>query len=91
MRDIDAIIGVLRKAHPNLAVEQLRVAHPGDDDGIWFFKHPSASVEVQLESSTGNCPFIVESDRNAEAEHARTVPQAVSMVSAALGLSSDAT
>jgi hypothetical protein len=92
LRDIDKIVAALLKTHPQLLIEQLRVAHPGaDDDGIWFIEHPAASGAVQLESWTGNCPFIVESDRNADVHHATTVLQAVSIVTALLGLSAIAT
>lgn len=81
MRDIDMIIAAVSKTHPNLLIEQLRVAHPGaDDDGVWFFKYPAVSIAVQLESSTGNCPFLVESNLNPDRQYANTVSQAVSTV-----------
>jgi hypothetical protein len=87
MRDIDAIANALIQAHPGLRVTQLRVPHPGaDDDGLWFFKHPSSQVEVQLESSTGNCPFLMESDANSERLAASTAQEAVALVASALGL-----
>jgi len=86
VRDIDKIIEVLRNAHQNLVIEQLRVTHPGvDDNGIWFFKNPATGIETQLESSTGNCPFLIESNRNSEREYANTIPQAISIVTAVLG------
>lgn len=80
VRDIDKIIEVLRNAHQNLVIEQLRVTHPGvDDNGIWFFKNPATGIETQLESSTGNCPFLIESNRSSEREYANTIPQAISI------------
>ena len=39
-RDIDTVIAELQRAHPSIACEQLRVTHPTDDDGLWFFTHP---------------------------------------------------
>jgi len=91
MRDIDAIIRQLRLAQPNVRIEQLKVAHPGaDDDGIWFFHHPATDVEVQLESSTGNCPFLVESTDSTDRLQAGTVQQAVLLVVTGLGLTSPA-
>ena len=85
-REIDRVIAKLRDAHPGIAVEQLAVRHPGaDDDGVWFFRHPPDGSEVQLESSTGAVPFIVESD-DAPAATADSVDEAVSLVVARLGL-----
>ena len=91
MRDIDAIIARLRVAHPDISAEQLTVLHPGaDDDGLWFFRHPATDVEVQLESSTGICPFLFESSGSADRFTASTVEQAIAFVVAGLGLSGPA-
>lgn len=87
MRDIDIVIAQLVATHPGVTVEQLKVVHPGaDDDGLWFFQHRSSSVEVQLESSNGQCPFLVESDASPAASTARTVPEAIALVARSLGL-----
>jgi hypothetical protein len=87
VRDIDVIIQQLQLSHPEIHAEQLRVAHPGvDDDGLWFFKHPVSGVEVQLESSTGSCPFVVESTGSALRPTAATVQQAVALVLGGFGL-----
>ena len=87
MRDIDAIAQALIQAHPSLSVTQLQVSHPGaDDDGLWFFKHPSSPIEVQLESSSGYCPFLVESDARSETLTASTVEDAIALVASGLGL-----
>ena len=86
-RDIDTIVAVLTARHPRLLVEQLRVKHPGaDDDGIWFFNHPDSPFEVQLESSDGSFPFLVETDRHRERGLATTVAEAVELVESWLGL-----
>jgi hypothetical protein len=86
-RDIDAIIDALRRAHPEIACEQLRVLHPGaDDDGLWFFTHPLGVGEVQLESTTGQFPFLLEGDDSDLREMIGTIEEAVARVSARLGL-----
>jgi hypothetical protein len=85
-RDIDKLIDELQRAFPGLTVEQLRVTHPGaDDDGIWFFRHPGSRNEVQVESSTGAAPFLVEADDEQPAT-AGSVTEAALLVAAGLGL-----
>jgi uncharacterized caspase-like protein len=85
MRDIDQIIAKVRTALPHVSIEQLKVAHPGaDDDGIWFFSSP-AGIEVQLESSTGNCPFIIERSTSPEAITSTTIEHAVQTLLSGLG------
>jgi hypothetical protein len=80
-RDIDQIIERLRTEIPGVQVTQLQVAHPGaDDDGLWFIKIPDRAGEVQIESSYGSCPFIIESDFSAEVFQGRTVDEVVSTV-----------
>ena len=86
MRDVDAIIQQLRLAYPGISAEQLNVLHPGaDDDGLWFIRHPASSTEIQLESPTGNAPFLVESSGSTDRQLADTVQQAVALVVAGLG------
>ena len=86
-RDIDRVITELRQAYPDIACEQLRVAHPGgDDDGLWFFTHPDRRGEVQLESSTGRLPFLLEGTESDDRDTAHTIGQAVALVAARLGL-----
>jgi len=60
MRDIDRIVDLAKERLPAIQVQQLRVTHPADDDGLWFFSLPGVRKEIQLESSTGMCPFIIE-------------------------------
>jgi hypothetical protein len=60
-RDIDKVIEEVRAIHPDVKVEQLKVSHPGaDDDGLWYFELTGQRKNVQVESSTGAAPFIVE-------------------------------
>jgi hypothetical protein len=85
-RDIDAVIARVQRTHPGVVVEQLQVSHPGaDDDGIWFFSHPAVCGNVQVESSSGCTPFVVESDWD-PANAANTVDDAVREVCRRLGL-----
>ena len=84
-RDIDFIIERLRAALPGVRVTQLRVTHPADDDGLWFISIPGRAREVQIESSQGSCPFIIESNSSAEVSHGRTVDEVVEIVSGLMG------
>lgn len=62
-RDIDIVIERVRSEHPAIVVEQLKVAHPkADDNGLWFFRLPPDKKEIQVESSTGSAPFVIEGD-----------------------------
>jgi hypothetical protein len=82
-RDIERIVHLLRVRLPGVSVQQLEVKHPGaDDDGLWFVRLSNAPGEVQLESSSGDCPFIVESDLNNDRNSAYTVECVVELVTA---------
>lgn len=91
MRDIDAIIAQLHLTHPDISVAQLIILHPGaDDDGLWFFHHPATDIEVQLESSSGTCPFLFESSGSSDRLIVSSVEQAVSFIVAGLVVSGPA-
>jgi hypothetical protein len=65
MRDVDRVIELLRRTYPGVRVRQLEVSHPGtDDDGLWFFEQTESEFEVQIESSNGMCPFLIETEEN---------------------------
>ena len=65
MRDVDQIINRVRNICPAVEIQQLKVRPPGaDDDGLWFFNQPGSPFEVQIESSSGMCPFVVETDES---------------------------
>jgi hypothetical protein len=67
MRDINAIASQLGAWRPEIILEQIRVKYPGaDEDGLWFVRLPGSPIEVQLESSTGTCPFLVEFSNSPE-------------------------
>jgi hypothetical protein len=80
-RDIDQIINLLKDAMPGVEVEQLQVSNPGaDDDGLWFIKLPGKSGEVQIESSNGKCPFLIESNFGKERQHGHTIDEVVAKI-----------
>jgi hypothetical protein len=81
MRDIDRVIERVRAALPDVRWEQLKVSHPGvDDDGIWFFTRPGGKGDVQAESSTGMCPFLVEGDHLWQRVDRATVEETASTI-----------
>lgn len=81
--DIEAVISGVRSQLPAVAAVQMHRTHPADDDGLWWFRLPGSSRDIQLESSTYDCPFVVEhSDMTStsEALTAHSVSEAVSFV-----------
>ncbi len=80
-RDIDHITERLKVELPGVQVSELQVAHSGaDDDGLWFITIPGRAGEVQIESSLGSCPFLIESDFSVERFHGHTVDEVVQIV-----------
>ncbi len=80
-RDIDQIIERLKAELPGVQATQLQISHPGaDDDGLWFIKIPGRDGDVQIESSHGACPFLIESDFSHERFHGHTVDNVVSTI-----------
>jgi len=76
VRDIENIIQSFNTIYPTVRVRQLEVSHPGaDDDGLWFFQRPDSGLEVQIESSTGMCPFMIETDENDSQVTTTTIDQ----------------
>jgi hypothetical protein len=82
--DIDEIKRRIGAAHPRVRVEHLRATHPADDDGLWFFR--VGIVEVQLESSSGDCPFLVESSEHPTRRTVATIDEAVAALEEELHL-----
>ena len=86
MRDIDTIIARAAELIPQLHHEQFTAKHPADDDGIWYFSAPDVDNEVQLESSTGQCPFLIEHDNSDERFDVPSVDAAVDKLLERLGI-----
>jgi hypothetical protein len=81
--DIDRIIAATAERLVNLTVTQLKQSWPGDDDGVWWFKSQGEDFRVQLESSTGQLPFIFEHDgmeSNSEARQIDSHDDAVKLI-----------
>ena len=80
-RDIDAITLLVRDRFSEVRIEQLKVTHPADDDGIWYFWMPGAERDdVQIESSYGVCPFLIETNRDGRRLNGNTVEETVSII-----------
>jgi hypothetical protein len=80
--NIEAIIEQVRALVPSVVIEQWKKIHPGDDDGLWFFRLPGISHFIQIESSTYDCPFLIEhtETRSSEGLTADSVAAAASCV-----------
>jgi hypothetical protein len=71
---------------PLVRWEQLGVTLPGDDDGLWFFWIPDVPGEVQIESSDGVCPFLVETDKHDDCVTTHTPHETADKIVEWLGL-----
>ena len=72
--DVRHIISVVRESLPQVRWARRWVSHPGaDDDGIWWLWLPDQPGEVQIESSSGTCPFDLRTDKHEEEITADTV------------------
>jgi hypothetical protein len=79
-RDVELIIESLTAELPGVTITQLQPTHPGDDDGVWLIAIPIRSKTVQIESSSGNCAFLIESDFNNERFQGNSVQEVLSTV-----------
>jgi hypothetical protein len=79
-RDVDKIIEAVKIKFPNVTVEQLKVSLPADDDGLWYFSFENLKDEIQIESSYGKCPFLIESDRNNERRNSNSVEEVINII-----------
>lgn len=82
MRDINLIIEKVEQKLPDIDVWQPEKIYPSDDNGIWYFRLPDVEPDIQIESSFGCCPFIVETEEQSsyDARTATTVDEAVEMI-----------
>ncbi len=82
-QDIELVISAVHSLIPGVIVVRMHRSHPADNDGLWWFRLPGASRDIQLESPTYNCPFLVENDDMtsiSERYTAHSVADAVSAV-----------
>jgi hypothetical protein len=84
-RDIDSLADALTQAHPGLAVRRLPAADADDEEGRWSVSHPDGLTDVRIQSSTGDLPFIIESDF-AEPIRVNSVASATELVPKRMGL-----
>lgn len=83
IHDIEAVIAGVRAEIPAVVVVQMHRTHPADDDGLWWFRLPGVKLDIQLESSTYDFPFLAEHDgmtSSFEAITVHSVPAAVDAV-----------
>jgi len=69
---LDGLLDRVRETYPHLIAERLEVAHPGDDDNVYFLgDHERGLDRVQLDTGPDGQPqFIIE----AEQRHATSDP-----------------
>lgn len=81
-RDIDLVIGQVWERLPAVIVRQHQVSNPLDDDHIWWFSLPQVPRNVQVEPTTVNCQFLLETDEqsSATALRASSVAEAVRLI-----------
>jgi hypothetical protein len=81
MRDVDEVIRQVFAQIPNVESWQLQVKHPGvDDDGLWFFRVADGEITVQIESPTGACPFVIETDAHDRRQNGPDIERMVAIV-----------
>jgi hypothetical protein len=86
MADVDRVIELVRAAVPDVIWSQLQVKYPADDDGLWFFHLPGQRPgKVQIESSSGMCPFLIEGDTTTERFNGGTPEETARIVLNLLG------
>jgi hypothetical protein len=77
--DLQAIIGLVRLAYPEIQWTRLSVTHPGvDDDRLWFFWLPDQPGDVQIEYASmddNGCSFLVETDKHDERFTGQTIQE----------------
>ena len=80
IKHIAAIIDRFMALFVDGEVHQLKVSHPADDDGLWFFRRRSQKMELQLESSSGDFPFLIESSSHDRRFVAHTLEEAIEVI-----------
>lgn len=86
-RDVDHVLAAVLRSIPNVEITQYTQYRPFDDEGLWFFRVPGAKKDIQIESSSGECPFFIEhSDMKSstEAINANSIDDTVKVVVAYL-------
>ncbi|MBX3245437.1 MAG: 7-cyano-7-deazaguanine synthase QueC [Acidobacteria bacterium] len=80
-RDIDKVILSIEERFPDVKYGQLKVTHPSDDDGIWYFWIPGAERdEIHVENGFGQCPFLCETYRSSEQKITESIESTVELI-----------
>jgi hypothetical protein len=85
--DIETVIAEVQQLIPEIKVVQMHKTHKADDDGLWWFRLPGVNEDIQIESSSYDCPFIVENSsmaNSADAIICSTVEATISAIIAYL-------
>lgn len=83
--DLRQIIDGVQAELPDAEWAQLEVKWPADDDGLWFFWRPQGRFgDVQIESSSGCCPFLIETNFDNERRVGETPTEVIAHVTALL-------
>jgi hypothetical protein len=83
--DLRQIVEGVQAKLPDVRWEQLPVTHAADDDGLWFFTRAArGSREVQIQSSSGTCPFLIETDVDDKVRTGRTPDEVIRQIVALL-------
>lgn len=61
-RAIDDLIAALQRANAKITIQQNSPLVEGEDTRTWLVKHPDGFTDVQVQSETGEAPFVVASD-----------------------------
>jgi len=85
-REVQEVVGIVKRSWPGVRWTRLQVKHETDDDGLWFFWLPEHPGEVQIESSLGVCPFLIETDKHDERSEGATPEEVAETVVTWLGM-----
>ena len=80
--DIETVIAGVRRLIPEVELVQTHKTHAVDDDGLWWFRLPGVAENIQVESSSYDCPFLVEHDSIKASDEAITCASVDATVSA---------
>ena len=61
-RGIDDLTSALRRTDDRIMVEPRQSIVPEEDSRSWRVHHPDGFTDVQVQSDTGDAPFVVASD-----------------------------
>lgn len=84
-RDIDEIRNALKAEFSGCIIDQLKVTHPADDDGLWYVDVPGCQT-IQLEAPNGNCPFTISFDQKNRMLDGKTVQDVLAKIRILLAL-----